>query len=104
MKKSLLPIAILACGLFLSADLFAQDSRSRRSSIPLPLLYTFPENPMPLRSPPLAWPPPLRSDDYLGQVRRFVAGKVFELNRCNSAVFHFDYPSSSSAEGNGLTP
>ena len=45
MKKTLLPIAMLACGLILSADLFAQDSRSRRSSIPRPFLYSFPENP-----------------------------------------------------------
>jgi len=40
-----MPIAVLACGLILSADLFAQDSRSRRSSIPRPFLYAFPEIP-----------------------------------------------------------
>jgi len=45
MKKTLLSIAMIACELILSADLFAQDSRSRRSSIPRPFLYAFPKDP-----------------------------------------------------------
>lgn len=47
MKKLLLPIAALASCLIIAADLYAQDSRSRsrRSGVPRPFLYSFPENP-----------------------------------------------------------
>lgn len=47
MKKTLLPIAVLATGLIVSTNLYAQDSRSksRRTSIPRPFLYAFPEKP-----------------------------------------------------------
>ena len=47
MKKTLLEIAVLAIGLSISADLFAQESRSnsRRTSIPRPFLYAYPEKP-----------------------------------------------------------
>ena len=47
MKKSLLPITVLTSCLIVSADLCAQDSRSRsrRSGVPRPLLYAYPENP-----------------------------------------------------------
>ena len=44
MKKSLLSIAVLACSLIVSAELLAQNSRSR-SSIPRPFLFAFPEKP-----------------------------------------------------------
>ena len=47
MKKTLLPLAVLAIGLSIPADLFAQESRSnsRRTSIPRPFLYAYPEKP-----------------------------------------------------------
>jgi len=47
MKKSLLPITVLISCLIVLADLCAQDSRSRsrRSGIPRPFLYAYPENP-----------------------------------------------------------
>ena len=47
MKKTLLEITVLAIGMSISADLFAQESRSnsRRTSIPRPFLYAYPEKP-----------------------------------------------------------
>ena len=47
MNKSLLLITVLTSCLIVSADLIAQDSRSRsrRSNVPRPFLYAFPEKP-----------------------------------------------------------
>jgi hypothetical protein len=45
MKKNLLTVTLLACVLMLITDIIAQQSRSRRSSVPRPLLYPFPETP-----------------------------------------------------------
>ena len=41
---------------------------------------------------------------HLGQVGLLVTGPMLELNRGNFCVLHRNYPSSSSAEGNGLMP
>jgi hypothetical protein len=47
LKKILLPLTVLAFSLIIPTDPFAQESRSksRRTSIPRPFLYAFPEKP-----------------------------------------------------------
>ena len=45
MNRNSLTIVFLACILIPISDILAQQSRSRRSGVPRPLLYAFPENP-----------------------------------------------------------
>ena len=47
MNRNSLTIVFLACILIPISDILAQQSRSRRSGVPRPLLYAFPENPSP---------------------------------------------------------